>query len=246
MKKLIIKFAFVIAIAAALSAVASASDTGESQPEALRIAAELMETGSCTCDYAGDASSAAAFKRDIQAYIDALSAESETPGFSMTLRGQTLVMKLKPVEHVNAAELDAGMASGKSVSDINAYLCNMLAYDGEAASDTAKQDLSYASFTAAGSLASGKAVCQGYANAFAMLAEANGFQVIKVRGYTKGTYHVANTVMTEDGLKIVDVTSNDSNGNTKALLISLEAYQQLTGFQSAIDIDAAFATKYAA
>ena len=69
----------------------------------------------------------------------------------------------------------------------------------------------YARFkTAFGVLFDGKANCQGYADAFYMLATMCGFHADKVNGYVKNNSHTWNTITFGDKSYFVDVTWDDS------------------------------------
>ena len=63
--------------------------------------------------------------------------------------------------------------------------------------------------TATGALLDGRANCQGYSDAFYMLATMCGLDVDKVGGYANNDSHVWNTVNFGDGSYFVDVTWND-------------------------------------
>ena len=85
----------------------------------------------------------------------------------------------------------------------------------------------------------------GYANLFTLLAEQAGFQSVKVRGYVDGVYHVMNVVLASDGTYMAaDVTFNDSSNNSWSL-INFSTYCEKINFVPAIDVETAFALKYA-
>lgn len=65
--------------------------------------------------------------------------------------------------------------------------------------------------TAAGALLDGRANCQGYADAFYMLATMCGLNVDKINGYGNGEYHVWNTITFGDATYFVDVTWDDAS-----------------------------------
>lgn len=66
--------------------------------------------------------------------------------------------------------------------------------------------------TASGALLDGKANCQGYADAFYMLATMCGFNVDKINGYGNDEYHVWNTIDFGEGKTyFVDVTWDDAS-----------------------------------
>lgn len=70
----------------------------------------------------------------------------------------------------------------------------------------------YARFkTAFGVLFDGKANCQGYSDAFYMLATMCGLHADKVNGYAKNQLHTWNTVTFGDKSYFVDVTCNDAS-----------------------------------
>lgn len=245
MKKFITRFVLIIAAIMALTAMASAADF-ETDTSALDIAAYLMLSGECTMNYGEtDTARACELKREIQEYVDAISVESETPTVTTTL--------LKPVDapsylrftltrksESNLTDIDAG----SSIVSINQFICERLAYDHDAAANVKSLSLSSSSLTADGALNTGLSVCQGYANLFAILAEAQNIQVIKVRGYINDEYHVVNMIHIDDAFKIVDVTYNDANGRLDVPALTIEEYQAQTGFVFELDYQAAFSAKY--
>ena len=182
----------------------------------------------------------------VQAYVDAVSATSATP----TVKGavvhsgtpdERIKLVVLPVSDEFAeAELEVLSAhAGSTTTSISNYLCQRLSYDKEAAAG--KLTLSSPQATARGSIMNGKAVCMGYANAFAVLAERSGIKSVKIRGYNANGYHVINVV---EGGFVCDVTYADSSGVSNYIMISLEDYCEKTGFRPMVDFAVAFGLKY--
>lgn len=108
---------------------------------------------------------------------------------------------------------------------INQYLCDTCVYD-DAALENAEQhayqyvDSEYNdSFTAYGALLNGRCVCAGYAAAFKLLADAAGLECVVVTGVLEGTLpHAWNKVRIDGEWEILDVTNNDNEFLSNALL----------------------------
>ncbi len=108
---------------------------------------------------------------------------------------------------------------------INQYLCDNCEYDEDALvnaeeNDFREVDSKYKdSFTAYGALINGKCVCAGYAGAFKLLADAAGLECIVVTGVLEGNLpHAWNKVKIDGEWEILDVTNNDNEFLTNALL----------------------------
>lgn len=192
---------------------------------------------------------ASAIRSKVQAYIDAVSVKSETPTVAASMFKNTKTLKLSLVstteEFSEEALKDLCASAGTTVESIDAFIKSKLSYDKEAAANSKSLTLASNQLTAKGALSTGKAVCQGYANLFTLLAEQAGIQSVKVRGYIDGVYHVMNVVRTADGTYMaVDVTSNDASDNSWSL-ISFNAYCEKIHFVPAIAVETAFALKYA-
>lgn len=218
------------------------------------IAAERMLAGE-TVLVASEGTDMAAKRQAlaaVQAYVDAISVSSVTPtvkGAIQNVGKQSEMTKFYLAKDENEytdkemSELSA--TAGSTVEDINSFLCGKLNYDHISAKE--KLSLNSSVATAKGALDTGKAICEGYANAFTILAEQVCVRTIKVRGtLSNGEFHVMNMVETEEGLMVVDVTINDSSrNNTRFLLCSFEEYARVTGFVPVIDAESAFELKYA-
>lgn len=213
-----------------------------------KIAAEILYDGNAfVSSYGTSKSEKSQVLNAIQSYVDAASASSTTP----TVKGSVVnsgksneQMKLVLVSGENEftqTELQGFSArAGNSAQSIGSYLCQALSYDSTAAGK--KLSLSSPQATAKGSLSNGKAICQGYANSFAVLAEQAGIRSVKIRGYRDGVFHVMNVV---DGGFAVDVTYTDSSGDNY-IMVPFEDYCKATGFKPAVDFETAFALKYGA
>lgn len=212
------------------------------------IAAELLSDGDAyVLSYGTDMAAKRRVQDTVQAYIDAVSSTSATP----IVRGSIIqngtadeCLKLALVQINNEfsnAELDGLSAkAGNTAGSISSYLCGRLSYDNSAAAEHLSQ--SSKQVTAKGSLQSGKAVCQGYANAFALLADNAGIKSVKVRGYdSNGIFHVVNVV---EGGFVCDITYTDSHGGTEYFMIPLQVYCKQTGFKPIVDFETAFELKY--
>jgi hypothetical protein len=120
------------------------------------------------------------------------------------------------VERAVSQTLTPQMSETEQVRALNDYLTEHLSYD-KAAYDPNRSVLENlitaadhsASFTALGALASKKAVCLGYAQAFQALAKAAGLQSVVVTGQAGGEAHAWNKVHLKDHWRVVDTTWND-------------------------------------
>ena len=88
-------------------------------------------------------------------------------------------------------------------------LCARLTYM-KTSETQGNEDLTSATYA----LTYGKANCQGYSDAFYLLAGIAGFEVGFQYGYTDGGLHVWNTIKLSDQWYIVDVSSADNCGDT--------------------------------
>lgn len=118
-----------------------------------------------------------------------------------------------------------GMSEYEKELAINEYLCRTCTYDDGALENAEKNnfqsvDASFKdSFTAYGALLNGRCVCAGYAAAFKLLADAAGLDCIVVTGTLEGTLpHAWNKVRIDGDWEILDVTNNDSDFLSNALL----------------------------
>ncbi|MDE6844805.1 MAG: transglutaminase domain-containing protein [Lachnospiraceae bacterium] len=108
---------------------------------------------------------------------------------------------------------------------INQYLCDTITYDFDALDNAEENYFMYVdesfndSFTAYGALINGKCVCSGYAAAFKLLSETAGLESIVVTGILDGGLsHAWNKIKLDDEWQIVDVTNNDTDYISNALL----------------------------
>lgn len=212
--------------------------------DAAKIAAEVLYDGNAfVSSYGTSKADKNQVLNAVQSYVDAVSDTSATP----MVKG-SVVNSGKPNEQMKLVLVPADdgftdeelvvltAKAGESVQSISSYLCRVLSYDYSVKSVTAKSPQT----TAKGSIAGGKAVCQGYANAFAVFAEQAGIKSVKVRGYREGVYHVLNVV--EDGFA-VDVTYTDSSGDNY-IMVPFEDFCKATGFKPVVDFETAFEMKY--
>ncbi len=112
------------------------------------------------------------------------------------------------IEEVNNVVLDfapTGDTLYDRVLSIHDYVCALTTYT----YDT-KADYVYSAF---GSLVDHRAVCEGYAEAFKLLCNANGIECILVTGQSNGENHMWNYVRMDDGKwYAVDPTWDDRAG----------------------------------
>lgn len=108
---------------------------------------------------------------------------------------------------------------------INEYLCSNCTYDDDALENAEKNNFQYVdeifndSFNAYGALINGRCVCAGYAAAFKLLADAAGLECVVVTGTLEGTLpHAWNKVRIDGDWEILDVTNNDNEFLSNALL----------------------------
>lgn len=201
-----------------------------------------------------DAAIAASIRRSVQEYVDAIQGNSETSAVTASIYNpgksdQYLILYLKQTgaDEFTDAELDTILnSSGRSLAQINQYVCDVLTYDRSAADNARSLVLSSDACVAKRGVDTGKGVCQSYANLFTVLAQRAGHQVIKLRGHLdNGGYHVANAVVEADGsIAIYDTCSNDSSPQYWANGIPLDDYCEKLGFAPSIDAGVAFDLKY--
>lgn len=213
-----------------------------------KIAAEVLSDGNAfVFAYGTSKADKNRILNDVQSYVDAVSVSSMTPKVKGSVvnsgksNEQIKMVLVYGEDEFTEREL-RGLVSkaGRTAQSISAYLCGELSYDRAAANKKLSADSSQV--TAKGSLSSGKAVCQGYANSFAILAERAGIRSVKVRGYNDGVFHVMNVV---EGGFAVDVTYSDSFGENY-IMVPFEKYCEQSGFEPVVDFELAFELKYGA
>ncbi len=219
---------------------------GGSDP--VSIAAELLTDGDAyVLSYGTSLTAKRKVQDTVQAYIDAASSASATPIVrgSIVQNGTAneclkLVLVYSGDEFTSDELKGLSAEAGNTTGSISSYLCGRLSYDSGAAAKRLSQSSKQA--TAKGSLQSGKAVCQGYANAFALLADSVGIKSVKVRGYdSNGIFHVVNVV---EGGFVCDVTYMDSHGGAQYFMVPLQDYCKMVGFRPAVNFETAFELKY--
>lgn len=129
------------------------------------------------------------------------------------------------VGEIIADIITPGMSELERELAINQYLCDSCTYDYDAFENAALHDYQHTddefcdSFTAYGALINGKCVCAGYAAAFKLLADAAGLDSVVVTGVLEGNLaHTWNKVKIDGEWVILDVTNNDNEFLTNALL----------------------------
>ncbi len=209
------------------------------------VAQELMEHNEVSINtYGTDLEFKKNLLAEIQAYVDAVSVTSTTPkvkGSVVNGGGQNEKAQFSLIFYdteFSEIELEALSSKAGSTEDsINEFLCESLTYADIGGS---KISLESSPATAKGSIENGEAVCEGYANAFSVLAEYAGIKSVKVRGYTGDIPHVVNVI---DGGFVVDVTWNDKSEN-RYFMVPLSEYCEMTGFVPIVDYETAFFLKY--
>ncbi|MDD6401826.1 MAG: transglutaminase-like domain-containing protein [Lachnospiraceae bacterium] len=128
------------------------------------------------------------------------------------------------VAEISASIITDGMTDEEKEIAINEYLCSHIEYDYDALDDASNNnyrtvsDKFRNSFNAYGALVEGKCVCQGYAAAFKLLADAAGLESIMVTGMLEGEVpHAWNKVKINDVWCVIDTTNNDSEFVANAL-----------------------------
>ncbi|MDE5804018.1 MAG: transglutaminase domain-containing protein [Lachnospiraceae bacterium] len=118
-----------------------------------------------------------------------------------------------------------GMTELEKELAINQYLCDTCEYDDAALENAEQHNYRYVdsefndSFTAYGALINGRCVCAGYAGAFKILADAAGLECVVVTGTLEGNLpHAWNKVRIDGEWEILDVTNNDNEFLSNALL----------------------------
>lgn len=131
----------------------------------------------------------------------------------------------RKVSEIIGEIITPGMTELEKELAINQYLCDTCTYDDDALANAEKNNYRQVdeefndSFTAYGALINGRCVCAGYAAAFKLLADAAGLDSIVVTGALEGTLpHAWNKVRIDGDWEIVDVTNNDNEFLTNALL----------------------------
>lgn len=125
---------------------------------------------------------------------------------------------LKKAEEIVADIIDSGMSDFEKENAINTYLCENAQYNDEileyinadgSISGEAVQEFAH-SFTPYGILVDNLGVCESYSEAFKLLCEAAGLEVIIETGRLSGVNHEWNRVKIDGSWCIMDVTNNDS------------------------------------
>lgn len=131
----------------------------------------------------------------------------------------------KKVAEVIAEIITPDMTELEKELAINQYLCDTCEYDNAALENAEAHDYAYVdsefndSFTAYGALINGRCVCAGYAGAFKLLADAAGLDSVVVTGVLEGNLpHAWNKVRIDGEWEILDVTNNDNEFLSNALL----------------------------
>lgn len=96
---------------------------------------------------------------------------------------------------------------------IHDYICNTLAYQKYGTDSNDEYNI-----TGSYSLITGRANCQGYTDAFYMLANMTGLKCEKVAGEAEGIAHTWNIVEIEDNWVYVDVTFDDTAFDEKEII----------------------------
>lgn len=129
------------------------------------------------------------------------------------------------VAQITAQIIKPGMTELEKELAINQYLCDTCEYDDMALQNAEENNFAYVdkkyddSFTAYGALINGRCVCAGYAGAFKLLADAAGLQCVVVTGVLEGNLpHAWNKVRIDGEWEILDVTNNDNEFLSNALL----------------------------
>ena len=91
---------------------------------------------------------------------------------------------------------------------IHDYICNLAVYDNPEKPEPVPRHC-----TAVGLLLDGRANCQGYTDAFNMLASMAGFEVQSQTGYAEDSRHVWNIIKVYDNWYVMDVTYDHTTFN---------------------------------
>jgi hypothetical protein len=142
-----------------------------------------------------------------------------------TLQQQTQQSIRDEVTRITSEIITPEMSDVDKVYAINQYICDITAYDypaSEADDDTRSKDYYYAN-TVEGVFLRKSAVCEGYAAAFMLLADAAGLDSIMVTGYPSDApdvRHAWNRVLIDDQWYVVDPTYNDSESPNSVVLLA--------------------------
>lgn len=157
-----------------LCTVLTLSTTALATEASSGLAKELLDGGHAEITVAS-VDEAKSTRNEVQAYIDAVSTTSETRKVTATI-SQNFQLKMTledpKAEDFSEGEIVALCAEADTtVESIDEFIKGNLSYDHEAAKNSASLTQSSTQMTAKGSLSTGKAVCQGYANLFTVIAE---------------------------------------------------------------------------
>lgn len=255
MKK-IWKVLLFVCLFVSLTTTANAMDIQkDSQAIATSISQALESTtkGEYTISLTGyEKSEMVELLKSTKLYLDAVL--SYTPDVTLSVKGGTVfTFKFSNTnkdlgEISEVSTLLANLKTLKpeeAINKVNAFICEKTVYD-EEVSDAVLNGKQYnvESLTAYGAIVKGKAVCQGYSNAFSFFMDSLDIQSIKMRGYVGEVYHVWNVVKISDNYFVVDCTFNDSSNSTKYLLIPIDTYLKTLKITSDCDYKQAFDIKY--
>jgi|GEM_PF-5204483 len=120
---------------------------------------------------------------------------------------QNYGVSVTTIDNILSLIITDGMTDFDKVTAINNYLCSTISYDYSLQRNTC-YDAIY----------NGKSVCQGYANAFYMLANSAGVETEFVIGTAGGAEHSFNRCLINGEYYYVDVTWNDAMNNAYLLM----------------------------
>lgn len=134
----------------------------------------------------------------------------------------------KSVKEINKAKeladsiVQSGMSDTEKIIAINNYICGSASYDtNSCATDVDMNNLSESfidAHTPYGILLNNYGVCESYSEAFALIGRFAGLDVVMETGMLQGGAHEWNRVNADGSWCIVDVTNNDMDLGSNALL----------------------------
>lgn len=217
------------------------------------IVAELFTDGDAVVSsYGTDMKYKQALLQEVQSIVDAVSTTGTTPVVKGQVSNQGKPNETTHFFLVNADDdftpLEIGTIinhAGNTSQEINSYIVENVAYDYSVSSNSGLK-LNDPISTAKGALTNGLGICQGYANAFSLIAEEAGIKNVKVRGYLNNGYHVINVVDFMGEFMAVDVTSNDTTFSDDYLMIPFDDYCLKANFRPTVDVAEMIDFKYGA
>ncbi|MDD5935799.1 MAG: transglutaminase-like domain-containing protein [Clostridiales bacterium] len=138
--------------------------------------------------------------------------------------------ELERAQSIASSVTDSSMSEAEKVYAINEYLCTNASYDFDSCSTNVSEgDMNTAfkdAHTPYGILCNNYGVCESYAEAFALIGRYAGLDVLMEIGTLEGGGHEWNRVCVDGSWCILDVTNNDIDYCSNALLNVTESQSE--------------------